>query len=272
MRKVILAIVITAVVCIAGTASFFWWMTAPKLNKALSLLNQTTHGGATVLRQFESIGNLEGFVVQSTEPGQSQGIVYADNQGRYLIFGTIIDSTGQNISNQDYQTYIQPASASLAFNYIANVTYIQQGANNAPHQAYILFDPNCVFCHRLFQAVQPAISSGQLAVRWIPVAFLKPTSKGRVYAMLSSQDPLAVMQQNEANFDEQSENGGVPPLTSASTAVEQQLQNNMAFLTETQINSTPTILYKTSDGTAKIANGVDPAKLEGLIQSFSSIF
>ncbi len=272
MRRMLLAIVITAIICIAGTATFFWWNTAPNVNNALSLINQVTHGEVTVLHQFSSVDNLEGFVVESTQ-NQEQTIIYADNQGRYLIIGNVVGSDGESISTQDYQTYIAPQSASLAFNYVGNVTYIQQGANNAPHQAYIVFDPNCIFCHRLFEALQPAITQGQVAVRWIPVAFLKSSSQGRVYAILSSSNPLAMLQQNEVNFNESTEDGGVPPLSSASTTVTQQLQNNMAFLTETEISATPAILYKTANGTAKLVSGfADTTKLNDLIQSFTPIF
>lgn len=273
MRKLILAILLTAIICVAGTAAFFWWYLAPNMTKTTALITDVTHGEVTVLNQFPAVGNLQGFVVQSTQSG-SQALVYADNQGKYLIFGgTLIGANGQNITNQNYQTYISPQSASIAFNYIGNVSYIQQGTNNAPHQSYIMFDPNCIFCHRLYEALQPAIASGKLAIRWVPVAFLKASSQGRVYAMLSSKDPLAMLQQNEKNFNEQTEDGGVPPMTSPSTQVVQQLQNNMAFLTETQIVSTPAILYKTANGTPKLYSGFgDPSKLNDLIQSFAQSF
>lgn len=273
MRRTILAILITAIICVAGTSAFFWWNNAPNLNNAVALVNTTTHGQVTILNQFQAIGNLEGFVVQSTQNTAEQAIIYADNRGRYLVYGNIVSSSGQNISTQNYQTYIAPQSASLAFNYVGNTSYIQQGSNSAPHQAYVVFDPNCIFCHRLYAALQPEIQSGQLSVRWIPVAFLKPTSQGRVYAILSSKDPVSMLEQNETNFNEQTEDGGIPPLSSASAQVVQQLQNNMAFLTEAQINSTPAILYKTKDGIAKIVAGFqDSSKLGDLIQSFTQIF
>lgn len=273
MRKTLLTILITALISIAGCFGLFWWETTPNNQSALDLINQVTHGNVTVLNQFPSVGNLEGYVIQTTDANHAQSVVYVDHRGRYLIFGTLISKQGQNLSNQDYQTYIAPQAASVAFNYISNVTYIEQGRSQAPHQAYIVFDPNCVFCHRLFLALQPFIQQGTLAVRWIPVAFLKPTSKGRVYAILSSPNPLSMMLQNESTFNEQTENGGVPPLNTPSSQVIQQLQNNMAFLTEAQINSTPTLLYKTNSGIANLTSGmIDPSRLNALIQGLGSCF
>ena len=272
MRKMILTIFITAIICIAACAGVYWWYTAPNSGNAPRLINQISHGNLTVLSQFNAIGNLEGYVVQSTQDN-TQSIIYMDNQQRYLVSGTIIGSDGTDVSAQDYQTYIAPQSASLAFNYIANVTYIQQGSNSAAHQAYILFDPNCIYCHRLFEALQPAIQKGTLAVRWVPVAFLKQTSTGRAYAILSSPDPLAMLLQNESDFNESTEDGGVPPLNSASLKVQQQLKNNMAFLTETQLTATPAILYKSKTGIANIIPGmVSQDKLDTMIEGFSVCF
>jgi len=272
MRKALLTILITAIICFAGSAAFFWWYTAPNLSLVPNLMNKAFHGKVTILNQFPATDNLEGYVVQSTE-NTSQAIVYADNRGRYLVVGQLIDADGQSISSQDYQHYISPESSSLAFNYISSVAYIQQGSNDAPHQAYVLFDPNCIFCHRLYEAMQPAIKSGELAVRWVPVAFLKPSSQGRVYALLAAKDPVAMLAQNEKNFNEETESGGIPPLSTASSQIVQQLQNNMAFLTSTQITATPAVLYKLADGTPKLDTGmVDPTKLKAMIDSFSKIF
>ncbi len=272
MRKTMLTIFTTAIICIASCAGVYWWYTAPNSSNAPHLINQISHGNLTVLNQFNAIGNLEGYVVQSTQDS-SQSIIYMDNQQHYLISGTVIAADGSDISAQNYQTYIAPQSASVAFNYIGNVTYIQQGSNTAAHQAYILFDPNCIYCHRLFQALQPAIQQGTLAVRWIPVAFLKESSAGRAYAILSSANPTAMLLQNESNFNESTEDGGVPPLDSPSSKVQQQLKNNMAFLTETQLTATPAILYKSKNGIANIIPGmVSPDKLNAMIAGFSLCF
>ncbi|MCX7123792.1 MAG: thiol:disulfide interchange protein DsbG [Gammaproteobacteria bacterium] len=272
MRKTILTIFITAIICIASCAGLYWWYIAPNSASAPQLISQISHSNLTVLSQFNAIGNLEGYVVQSTQ-NNTQSIIYMDNQQRYLISGTIIAADGTDISAQNEQTYITPKSASLAFNYIANVTYIQQGSSKAAHQAYILFDPNCIYCHRLFEALQPAIQSGILAIRWIPVAFLKESSAGRAYAILSSPNPLAMLLQNETNFNESSEDGGTPPLNSPSLKVQQQLKNNMAFLTETQLTTTPAILYKSQTGIANIIPGLlSQDKLNAMIEGFSVCF
>jgi thiol:disulfide interchange protein DsbG len=265
--------ILAAIIISAGltTLGFMWWMNGIK-SQPTNLINQITNGNAVILNQFNAIGNLQGFVVQSSHDN-NQSIIYADNQGRYIIMGTIIGADGRNISEQNFQQYIAPQSANVAFSYIGSTAWIQQGANTAPHQLYVIFDPNCIYCHRLYDALQPFIKKGQLAVRWLPVAFLKATSTGRAYALLSSSNPLQTLAQNENNFDESSENGGVPPLNNPSAAVQQQLQNNMAFLTEAQINATPALLYKTVNGSAKLDMGmIDATKLKDLISNVGKSF
>jgi thiol:disulfide interchange protein DsbG len=272
MRKIILSILITAVVCLGCSAAAFWWYTAPKLEQATTLINTVTRGGVNILNQFQASNNLEGYVVQSTQ-NNAQSIVYVDNQGRYLFFGNLFGETGQNLSAQDFQTYIAPQSASIAFNYLNSVAYIQQGSNKALHQIYVVFDPNCIYCHRLFDLLQPYIAKGSLAVRWVPVAFLRPTSQGRVYAMLSSSNPQAVLTANETNFNESTEEGGAPILSTPSTQVKQQLVNNMAFLTAAQITVTPVLFYKSTKGLAGMITGLpDATKLSTLIQGFGTAF
>ncbi len=257
--------------CSLTTAGFMWWLNGIK-NQPINLINQITHGNAIILNQFNAVANLQGFVVQSSHD-HNQSIIYADTQGRYLVLGTIVGADGRNISEQNYQQYIAPQSANVAFNYIGSTAWIQQGSNDAPHQMYVIIDPNCIYCHRLYESLQPFIESGQLAVRWLPVAFLKNTSIGRAYALLSSANPLQTLAQNEKNFDEASENGGVPPLNNPSALVQQQLQNNMAFLTEAEINATPALLYRTVNGNARLDMGmIDPTKLKDLISNVGKSF
>lgn len=272
IKNFTLSILATAVISATLTAAcFMWWMNGIKSQPA-NLINQITHGNAVILNQFNAVGNLQGFVIQSSHDS-NQSIIYADNQGRYVVFGTLIGADGHNISEQNFQQYIAPQSANVAFSYIGSTAWIQQGSNTAPHQMYVIFDPNCIFCHRLYEALQPFIQKGQLAVRWLPVAFLKASSTGKAYALLSSPKPLDMLEQNEKNFNEATEDGGIPPLNTPSAAVQQQLQNNMAFLTEAQITAAPALLYKTNNGSAKLDMGmIDPGKLKDLINNVGKSF
>jgi thiol:disulfide interchange protein DsbG len=121
--------------------------------------------------------------------------------------------------------------------------------------------------------LQPMISSGQLAVRWIPVGFLKASSAGKVYAILSAKDPIQAMQKNEQNFNASIEEGGIAPVKNPSANVKALFTKNMQFMVQSQLTVTPVILYKNSNGTAKISMGMPEAsKLNSMINSMGSSY
>lgn len=71
-------------------------------------------------------------------------------------------------------------------------------------------DPNCIFCHRQFDALKPLIESGKVTARVIPVAFLKPSSMGKAEAVLQGGVPALL--QDEEHFDDAKEEGGIKPI------------------------------------------------------------
>lgn len=253
------------------TVAFYAFTHRTDVDAGKLLIEKATQGNVTVLSNFDSIGDLEGYIVQSTGPNPQQGIIYTDRQGQYLISGVIIDKNGNNINQADFEKYVVSAAVGTAYNNINNTTWVEQGQASAPHKAYIVFDPNCIYCHQLYMALQPQISSGQLAVRWIPVGFLKASSPGKVYAILSAKNPAQALQKNEQNFNESIEEGGITPVKNPSAAVKDEFTKNMQFMVQSQLTVTPVIMYKNTSGKAKILMGYpDPSKLNSIINSMGS--
>ncbi len=77
--------------------------------------------------------------------------------------------------------------------------------DSAPHKAIIIIDPNCIFCHTLYQQVQTLIDAGQLQVRWLPVPFRDPSSPGKAAAILNAGSDAAadkLLQEYQLNRDD----------------------------------------------------------------------
>lgn len=74
-----------------------------------------------------------------------------------------------------------------------------QGAATSKNVIYVFFDPNCVFCHFAWKALQPYVKAG-LQVRWVPVGFLKPTSAQRAAAIREAKTPTQALDFNEQHF------------------------------------------------------------------------
>ncbi|MDF2940893.1 MAG: hypothetical protein K0R66_1535 [Gammaproteobacteria bacterium] len=271
--KNIILIIAAFVVGIILTVSFYAFQQMPNVDAGKLLIEKITQGNVTVLSNFNSIGNLEGYVVQSTGTNPQQGIIYTDRQGQFIISGVIVDKNGNNINQMDFEKYVAPAAISNAYNTLSNTTWVEQGSPQAPHKAYIVIDPNCVYCNQLYKTLAPQIASGQLAVRWIPVGFLKSSSPGKVYAILSAQNPVQALQKNEQNFNQSIEEGGITPVKNPPQAIKDQFNKNMQFMVQNQITVTPVILYKNANGTPKSVMGLpDSGKLNNIINSMNSSY
>lgn len=130
--------------------------------------------------------------------------------------------------------------------------WIAQG--HGPRMLYILFDPNCPYCHLLYNELQPFIRSAQLTVRYVPVGYLSPSSFGKAAAILEAKNPLAALQKNETGFNVKTHDGAIAEILpdAASTKA---LQSNMSILEATGQKVVPTMVYTRRDGTVKIIKG-----------------
>ena len=229
-------------------------------DKAAQLVNNLAQGKVKIVKQFDSISNLEGFVIEPTSGPVQQTVVYADKNGSYMIAGAVITSDGQNLAELDYDKYVNAAVAPKIFASAQKTNWIQEGNANAPHKAYILVEPNCMACHMIYGQLHPLISSGQLAVRWIFVAFMKPQSTAMAAAILQAQNPSLAFATDEKGFNVNTETGGVAPAANISAATKKKLDQNMAFMTQYKFIGTPVIAYKASSGDYQVIRGFLPGK------------
>ncbi|MDO8954391.1 MAG: thiol:disulfide interchange protein DsbG [Gammaproteobacteria bacterium] len=270
-NKTIFSIIAAFVVGVILTMAFYAYQQRADVDAGKLLIEKVTQGNVTVLSNFNSLGDLEGYVVQSTGANPQQGVIYTDRQANYLISGVVIDTNGNNVNQADFEKYVAPVAVNNAYSNLGNATWVEQGSPQAPHKAYIMIDPNCIYCHQVYLALQPQIAAGKLAVRWIPVGFLKASSAGKVYAILGAQNPSQALQKNEQNFNNSIEEGGITPVKNPSAAIKDQFNKNMQFMVQSQLTVTPVILYKNTSGNPKISMGMpDPAKLNTLISKMGA--
>lgn len=129
---------------------------------------------------------------------------------------------------------------------------------------YVYFDPNCIYCHLLYQRLQPYVSGGQVRVAWIPVGFLKADSPGKAEAILAAADPRAAMERNERRFDRANEEGGIAPLAHPPRPIVQKVYNNTRLLAALGNLATPTLVFMDGDGVVHVVPGM-PAHVGALI-------
>ncbi|MBN6739406.1 thioredoxin fold domain-containing protein [Acidithiobacillus sp. MC6.1] len=142
--------------------------------------------------------------------------------------------------------------------------WIAQG--HGPHVLYVIFDPNCPYCHVLYDELQPRIQPDQLTVRYVPVGYLAPSSFGKAAAILEAKNPLAAIQKNETGFNVTSHDGAIPEIL-PNTASTNALHSNMGILKATGQKIVPTLIYTRRDNTVKIIKGTpDQADLPAVLK------
>jgi thiol:disulfide interchange protein DsbG len=259
----IILIAVTVNISLTGVA-FAKANTDKKVSTAAAtqLVNKVLNGQGTIQQNFPAVDGLIGFVVQSSQG--NNGIIYADAKGQYMFVGSIINGQGQDLTQLYTNQYINSKIAGPAYQDAGSTGYFSDGSDDAPHKAYIIIDPNCIFCHVLYQQMQPLIANGQVQVRWIPVAFRDPSSPGKAAALLNAGSDAAadkLLQQNEAGFNDESESGGLTPLApnpndANVTAAFTKVTQNTAYFSKYGFQGTPTILYKQKDGKVMMVPGM----------------
>jgi thiol:disulfide interchange protein DsbG len=228
---------------------------------AAKLVTQVIGDQGTIIDSFTAVGGLTGFVIQASQGSNNNGIVYADKKGQYLFVGSIINAKGQDMTQLYTNQYINSKIAGPAYSAAMGLSYFTSGKDSAPHKALVIMDPNCSYCHLVYKEFKPLIDSGQVQVRWLPVAFRDPTSPGKAAALLNAgSGAAALLDQNEKNFDDQSEEGAITPLQPnpndpAMTKIFAEVAQNTEFFSKFGFQGTPTILYKKADGSVVMVPG-----------------
>ena len=149
------------------------------------------------------------------------------------------------------QGHMQQLAESLLTD-IGQASWIAEG--KGPHVVYIFFDPNCPYCHRLYETARPWVKQGKLELRWIPVGILMTTSHGKAAAMLGASDPLKAFYQNEDHYNR----GGGLDEDLATPEVDKKLTANAQLLARTQLGAVPLMLFRNDNGNAMLVQGAPP--------------
>jgi thiol:disulfide interchange protein DsbG len=139
-----------------------------------------------------------------------------------------------------------PATAAAGFQ---NAAAIVEGANGSDVKStlYVFMDPNCIYCHLVWKALQPYEAAG-LQVHWIPMGFLKADSAGKAAALLEAKDSAALLKELETHYSEKDESGGIAPLAHISAADQAKLDGNIKLFQDLGFDGTPTLIYQGSGG------------------------
>ena len=199
-------------------------------------------GGFRVVRHFPAASSLTGWVVQSSS-GQYT-VLFSTPDGKTLIAGALISSLGQNLAKQYYERYVPRPDLRNLWKSFHKASVVVEGAEHPKSVIYVIMDPNCIYCHMLWIALQPYEAEG-LQVRWVPVGFLHQDSPGKAAAVLKGG--VAALEREQQGFNVQTESGGIRP-AQITPGLKKELVANEKLMHDAQVEGTPGIFYKDKAG------------------------
>ncbi|MEB8476779.1 thioredoxin fold domain-containing protein [Acidithiobacillus ferriphilus] len=141
-------------------------------------------------------------------------------------------------------------TAAILWNQILahQITYIQEG-----HSGPVIYDfqdPNCPYCHVMYEHETPLIKAGKLTVRYVPVAFLTPQSPAEAASWLQSPHPLMALKHFETIVGPALRSGSYRflPKTTPTAKTTKELKLNLDMMSALGFEGTPAILYRVKSG------------------------
>ncbi|HWR87221.1 MAG TPA: thiol:disulfide interchange protein DsbG [Acidiferrobacterales bacterium] len=176
--------------------------------------------------------------------------------------GNLTAAAAENPSKAEAR---QKAAASMLAN-IQQATWIRDG--KSAHVMYVFFDPNCPYCHKVYEMLRPQVQRGEVELRWVVIGKLMATSPGKAAAMLEAKDPTEAFYRNERGFSQETGSfGGIEEEPAPREETLRRLNANLALLNRSGFDAVPALLFRTKDGKADIVRGAPPAAfLEKLVK------
>jgi len=147
-----------------------------------------------------------------------------------------------------------PAAASGAqalWSELEKTEWIALGAEDPERVVYAFTDPNCPYCHLLWQASKPYYDEG-LQVRHILVGYLKPSSPAKAAAIMEADNPSEALREHE----ESHASGGIEPADSPSDEAQETLAANRSLMGRLGLRGTPGLIFRNGNGGVRKVAGM----------------
>ena len=137
------------------------------------------------------------------------------------------------------------------------------GAVMAANTVYVLFDPQCPHCGKLWNASIPLQKQAKFV--WMPVAIMNGKSASQGAALMAASNPAELMNTHEASILAGA--GGISASSSAPAEIEEAIKANTKLFTSLGIESVPFIVAKNSQTSQVVSNNgaMDTVALAGFL-------
>lgn len=148
---------------------------------------------------------------------------------------------------------------------------VEPGASGH-HKLYVFWDPNCIFCHRLFGQLQSAsetVKALRLSLVWVPVGVVSETSPAKATAVMA--EGYAALVHDEAHFDVAREQGAAQ-IGSLDSPAGYEVAANALFMHKILGNAgTPAMLFLGKDGLVHDYVGMPRGDIRGFLKAAGAV-
>lgn len=240
-------------------------LTFDPADPADALVLSQTAGVFTLAQRFAAPLGLRGYLVTS-ELGQPV-VLYTDPAGTHLVLGALLTAEGDNVALPVLNDYLDQHLLPSLYRDLGAATAIHQGNAHAP-LLYVLFDPACPHCARLYRDLTPRVAAGEVAVRWIPVNTLgEDAAAARLAEAAQQGQGEAALAAALAGAPEERPAGADAPVSAAAVAA---VARNQVLFDALGSSGTPQLFYQARSGGFQLVRGApDAEELALILQSLA---
>lgn len=122
-------------------------------------------------------------------------------------------------------------------------------------ELFMVADPQCPFCHRMWQTLKPLVENGKVQVRVILIAGLSG-SDPHARSLLANENPAVAWLQGQGSVEGFPIDAAPGVGTKAWSDAGRYLSLNMDFIREFEINTTPFLAYVSPDNRLFTSRGI----------------
>lgn len=247
-----------ALACLLVLHGASWAQARPETLRALE------GKGITVVGSFPAAGGLTAWAAFK---GQTPLAFYATPDGKHMVVGTMLDAKGDEVNQIALEQAVAKPMTDGAWAQVERSKWIADGSDKAPKIVYVMTDPNCPYCNKLWSDARPWVDSGKVQLRHIMVGILTPTSAGKAAALLTDKNPSAALDAHEranvaanakmmaAGRPKPLSNDGLKPLATIPPAIETQLDTNAKLMASLGLQATPALIWRDAKGMLQTRTG-----------------
>lgn len=230
--------------------------------------------GMTVVGSFPAAGGLTAWAAFM---GQTPVALYVTPDGKHMVAGTMLDAEGKDVNQAALEQAVAKPMTEGVWSQVERSSWIADGSKKAPRIIYVLTDPNCPYCNKLWSDARPWVDSGKVQLRHIMVGILTPTSAGKAAALLADKNPSAALDAHErsnvaANAKVMASgrpkplgNDGLKPMATIPPAISGKLESNARLMASLRLQATPALIWRDAKGMLQTRTGAPDHALAAIL-------